>query len=113
MLLVAGRPGEVHGVIDAGPARDPDEGTGTGEVAEVRSLHLDPTVVGHGLGAVLLAAALARLAQHGLDDVTLWVIEGNGPASRFYERHGWSPDGASRTTTVDGGSFVEVRYRNR
>lgn len=119
VMFVAGRPGEVHGMVDAGPARhDPDGAAGeaTGgdhPLGEVRSLCVDPTVTGHGLGASLLAAAVAGLADRGLAEVVLWVIDANASARRFYERHGWVTDGASRTTSIDGAEVGEVRYRRR
>ncbi len=108
-LLVAGRPGEVHGAVDTGPAR------GDQEVAsikgEVRSLHVDPTVAGAGLGSVLLAAAESALAAAGFSEVALWVVEGNLVARGFYERRGWAPDEATRVDTVGSERLVEVRYR--
>lgn len=48
---------------------------------------------GRGTGAALLAAyeaAVARTSAHGF----LLVSDFNGPAQRFYERHGWSRVGA-------------------
>jgi hypothetical protein len=38
---------------------------------------------------------------------TLWVLEGNAQARRFYERRGWSPDGAAR----EAFGVLELRYR--
>lgn len=111
-LLVAGRPGEVNGVVDTGPSREADvpadEGWG-----EVRSLYLDPTVVGRGLGSVLLRAAEGLLRDVGFGSALLWVVEGNTAARSFYERNGWQPDGATKRTPVDDEELSEVRYRRR
>jgi GNAT superfamily N-acetyltransferase len=107
-LLVAGRPGEVHGMVDTGPTRDADGSAGTGEL---RSLYLDPTVLGRGLGSALHAAALDLLVAGGFTEATLWVVEGNAPARAFYEARGWVPDGATTRTPVDDEHLDEVRYR--
>ncbi len=115
-LLVAGSRGEVHGVVDAGPARDDDGPVlddGLPSTGEVRSLYLDPTVQGGGLGRVLLDAAVAVLVGQGAPDVVLWVVEGNAGARRFYEREGWRADGGHRTREVADQAVGEVRYRLR
>ena len=109
-LLVAGRPGEVHGVVDTGPGREADLSVDDGW-GEVRSLYLDPTVVGRGLGSVLLAAAEGLLRDAGFTAAVLWVVDGNAPARRFYERLGWVADGATKRTPVDDEVLDEVRYR--
>lgn len=44
-----------------------------------------------------------------MDAACLWVLAGNGRARRFYERQGWSADGATRL--LDGwGNPAEARY---
>ena len=39
----------------------------------------------------------------------LWVLADNARARRFYERHGWTADGASQALTIPGAP-IEVRY---
>lgn len=108
-LLVAGRRGEVHGMVAIGPTRDDD--LDPARHGEVRSLYLDPTVIGRGLGRRLFHAAVESLGDCGFDDISLWVIEGNRDGSAFYERLGWEPDGVRQTVTVGGVTTDEVRYR--
>lgn len=112
-LLVAGRRGEVHGLCDAGPVRAEDLDPDT--TAEVTTLYVDPSAQGLGIGGALLAAAVDRLVEAGLDDVRLWVLRDNADARRFYEERGWVADGATQTVPVHGESFSleEVRYRLR
>lgn len=113
-LLVAGPRGEVHGVVDAGPTRDDDAPIGPDGLpltGEVRSLYVDPSAQGGGLGAVLLDAATDELVAQGSAEVVLWVVEGNTRARRFYERRGWAADGARKVTPVADETLVEVRYR--
>jgi GNAT superfamily N-acetyltransferase len=113
-LLVAGGRGEVHAVVDAGPSRDDKvalDAEGLPGVGEVRSLYVDPSVAGRGLGTLLLAAAEDELRRWGAREATLWVVEGNHPARAFYERRGWAPDGGTKVTPVDDEELREVRYR--
>lgn len=115
-LLVAGGRGEVHGVVDAGPDRDaggPVASDGLAATGEVRSLYVDPSAQGGGLGAALLAAAVAELVDQACHELILWVVEGNERARRFYERRGWSADGGRKVTPVGDGGLAEVRYRRR
>ncbi|HET7738600.1 MAG TPA: hypothetical protein VFK32_08510, partial [Tepidiformaceae bacterium] len=47
------------------------------------------------------------------DVATLWVLDGNTRARRFYEKSGWRSDGA--TQTVDEGpaaGLMELRLRS-
>ncbi len=50
------------------------------------------------------------MAGQGYRRATLWVLEANQRARRFYEARGWTPDGTSKID--DRGSFQlhEVRY---
>ncbi len=67
-------------------------------------LFLDPHRRGQGVGAALLADAEARGA------VELECFRDNGPARRFYERHGWQLDSASEREFA-GAVRAFVTYR--
>ena len=55
---------------------------------ELHALYVLPAYWGRGIGGALLKAA---------GDVSrLWVLEGNLLGRRFYETHGWEPEGTSR-----------------
>lgn len=113
-LLIGGARGEVHGIVDVGPSRDDDAPRGPdglAAVGEVRSFYVDPSAQGGGLGGALLVAAEAVLRAQGVAVATLWVIEGNDRARRFYEQRGWSSDGAVTETPVADDVLHEVRYR--
>ena len=45
--------------------------------------------------------------------MVLWVVPGNARARRFYERSGWSADGAERVAEVNGVTVPECRYAKR
>ena len=105
VTLVAEVDGQVAGGAFLWPARDADL-TPSG-AAELASLYLDPVRRGCGIGAALLEEGFARMPQ---PLQVLWVLEGNVPARRFYERHGFAPDGARKVLPLTGDP-VEVRYR--
>jgi GNAT superfamily N-acetyltransferase len=91
------------------PTRDDDDDPAvTGEVA---AIYLHPDAWGQGLGRQLMTATLANLAAAGYRDATLWVLQDNARARRFYSRAGWAADGAAKTDDLDGFPLLEVRYR--
>ncbi|MFF2501972.1 GNAT family N-acetyltransferase [Streptomyces sp. NPDC058067] len=105
--LVAGRAGEVVGWACHGPLRDDDVPPGD---AELYAIYVLPDVLSTGVGRALLEVVLERCAASGHGRIRLWVVEGNARARRFYERAGFSPDGAEDTYEVDGVLVPEVRY---
>lgn len=52
----------------------------------ITQMAVDPALVGHGLGAVLLAHALRTLDR----PIRLYTFQANAGARRFYERHGFA-----------------------
>ena len=57
---------------------------------EVEKLYVDPFFQGRGIGAELLAYAMARGARR------LWALEKNTRALAFYARHGFRQSGAKK-----------------
>jgi ribosomal protein S18 acetylase RimI-like enzyme len=53
---------------------------------------------------------LARSAGAGYSAITLWVLRDNERARRFYDRAGFTPDGATNVLTRLG-DVPELRYR--
>ncbi|MET9291327.1 GNAT family N-acetyltransferase [Streptomyces sp. NPDC003077] len=105
--LIAERAGEVVGWLAFGPARDRDVPAGEGEVYAV---YVRPGDFGTGVGRALMKACLARARDDGRRALRLWVIDGNVPAQRFYERAGFTADGAVNSFEVTGGRVHESRY---
>jgi len=62
----------------------------------LEALYVLPEAWGTGLADELHDAAVAELRRQGVEQARLWVLERNGRARRFYERHGWQADGTSR-----------------
>ncbi|KMS70458.1 acetyltransferase [Streptomyces viridochromogenes] len=96
----------IVGFTGFGPSREAPA------VAEIGTLYTLPEVWSTGTGRQLMRGALTTLdrAAH-YTHATLWVLEANARARRFYETTGWSPDGASVTDTTGGASLGKLRYR--
>ncbi|MFC5954825.1 GNAT family N-acetyltransferase [Streptomyces pratens] len=99
--------GELLGWVALGPYRD--GGTRT-EDAELYALYLCPRHIGRGVGRALLAAAVRHGTAAGHRRMYLWVLKGNVRARRFYERAGFTADGAEEAFEVGGAMVPEVRY---
>jgi RimJ/RimL family protein N-acetyltransferase len=90
-------------------SRDPD--ISADRVGEVWAIYLDPEAWGTGAGRGLMTAAVGRLTELGYQQATLWVLDGNMRARRFYEAAGFSLDGAVKDDGSRGFVLREVRYR--
>jgi len=106
--LVAEGDDGVVGFTHIGPSRDDDADPTVGEVAALYALS---AVWGTGVGRVLMAAALDGLSEAGYAQATLWVLDSNARARRFYEAVGWRPDGVVKVDATRGFPLSELRYR--
>jgi len=96
-LWVAERDGEIVGVaVRSG--------------SELRSLYVAPQAWGTGVAVPLMDAAIDAMHADGHAEATLWVVEANARARRFYEREGWEPTGETKETEAGP---AEVRYRRQ
>jgi ribosomal protein S18 acetylase RimI-like enzyme len=84
---------------------DPDR------VGQITSIHVLPQQRGHGYGRTLLDHVVAELRRRGFAELTLWVLEENWNARRFYERYGFRADGGRQTNART--NVPEVRYRTK
>ena len=98
--------GRTLGFVSVGPSRD-EHGVG-----ELYAIYVDPDEWSRGAGRALIVRAEERLAEE-YAEATLWVLEDNPRARRFYESAGWHPDGGRQTVERLGVSPPEVRYRKR
>jgi hypothetical protein len=60
---------------------------------------------------MLCAHAEDGLRHDGFHTATLWVLESNARARRFYERRGWHVDGHEKMEEFGDGIAREVRHR--
>jgi len=102
--FVAEDEGAVVGFAAVGPSRD-ERGLG-----ELYAIYVDPEAWSTGAGRALIERAEELLrAEYAV--ATLWVLEDNPRARRFYERAGWTADGARKAEERLGVRAPEVRYR--
>lgn len=98
----------VAGFACVGGSRDEDAPTAVGEL---QSIYLAPENWGRGLGRCLHEEAAATLRRAGYARATLWVLDANARARRFYEGAGWVLDGATKVDSIaDSPPVTEVRY---
>jgi len=106
--LVGELDGQIVGFASVGPSRDDDTDTATGELW---GLYLDPAHWGTGQGHTLHTEALDVTRASGATEATLWVLTTNQRARNFYERHGWTADGAEKSVWRGDVRLDETRYR--
>jgi len=102
-VFVAEEGGRIVGFISLGDSRD-EPGKG-----ELFAIYVLPEAWGSGAGPALMTTALEALG--GYSSASLWVLEDNPRARRFYEREGWILDGGHREEEILGVTVAEVRYR--
>jgi GNAT superfamily N-acetyltransferase len=119
VLLVTEVSGAIRGFVHIGPTRDLDDDPSL--TGEVYAIYAAPSGWNTGVGRALITRALTEFDGFGYGQASLWVLNTNARARRFYEAGGWQPDGTLKTATVGvTGSeldapveIVEVRYRRR
>ncbi len=105
--FVLERDGRVVGFAHVAPSRDDDAQR---EVGELTAIYLLPEFWGLGAGRLLIERALRSLRSAGFAEATLWVLETNVRARRFYEAGNWYPDGARKLEDRDSFCMAELRY---
>ena len=84
---------------------DTDEGT-----ADIGAIYFLPEYWGKGLGTKLMDFGISEIKKAGYNAVTLWVLEQNIRARKFYEKKGFVFDGTKEEINI-GKPLVKVRYR--
>lgn len=79
-------------------------------LSEGDSLHIEalltvPEVWGHGVGAALMETALADGVRAQKEFIRVWPFAKNARARKFYEKWGFTPTGAHRSSDA-----LEVEY---
>ena len=107
VTILAEEHGRALGFANFGPSRDPDASPHTGELY---ALYVLPDVWGRRVGRRLWQTVEERFSSARCE-VTLWVLEENVRARRFYERLGFAPDSAMKQCEFAGVVLTELRYR--
>jgi ribosomal protein S18 acetylase RimI-like enzyme len=80
---------EVVGTVAGGSS-------GLSGIAALTALWVAPAARGRGVGEALVSAVLAWAQDSDYEQVVLWVVEGNSPAERLYDRIGFKRTGAAQ-----------------
>ena len=101
---------QILGFLTIGDCRDPDaDHKATGEIW---GIYLSPDYWRMGIGGFLSDQGESMLVSRGRSVATLWVLEGNHQAKRFYEAVGFKTDGATKEVNL-GTRLKAVRYRKK
>ena len=76
---------------------------------EITVLLVEPRWGRRGHGGRLLVAATTALREAGSRFGLTWIPEDDAVSLRFYERAGWTPDGAVRGLDTGAGTLREIR----
>jgi ribosomal protein S18 acetylase RimI-like enzyme len=110
-VLVARADESIAGFAAFGACRDDEPPAGR---MELWALYLAPPVWSRGIGRALWQAVEAQVRAQHAASVSLWVIESNERARRFYSAAGFEPDAGSQNGfTLGGVELHEVRMIRR
>ena len=94
------------GLISIGKSRDSDL---PGDCGEIWGIYLLPEYWNQGIGSKLIDWGIDELKKRSYVHVSLWVLEENMNARRFYERKGFIHDGTKKAIRI-GIDLKEIRY---
>ena len=109
--LVAEVDGRIAGISTYGPYRDTPDPDRPSDLSELWMLNVHPQYWGAGVAQLLIAAAVDGLrSEWDRPRAALWVLDGNARGRRFYEKQGWTGDGATKEDDIGGRTVTELRY---
>lgn len=106
-VFVAEESGNVVGFLAFGDCRDSDVNSET--TGEIYAMYLLPEYWRKGIGRGMCREAERILKSRAYLQATLWVLEGNKKARRFYDAMGFTADGASKVLNI-GRPLKALRY---
>jgi ribosomal protein S18 acetylase RimI-like enzyme len=97
---------QIVGFMCLGKCRDEDVDSSFGEIW---GIYLLPSFWGQGIGTMLIQRGINELRSRGYSKISLWVLEENMNARRFYEKSGFVHDGTVKEINI-GKPLNEYRY---
>ncbi len=95
----------IVGFTSINPSRDADV---SDEMFELTGLYLDPNHIGKRYGKQAMDFVKHEASTRGYTAISLWVLDQNDRAKRFYEKEGFIPDGSKKNSGL--GDTQEERY---
>ncbi len=86
------------------PCRNEDRGNSF----ELWGIYIEPLMQDRGIGKQLMGYCEEIARERGYSEDVLWVLRENGKSRRFYEKHGYVPDGSE--IYMEKIDAVEIRY---
>lgn len=107
----------VHAVVEGVPlglagGLRPDTWEAHPDAAQLVQMWVHPSMRGRGVGAALVTRIIEWARAERFPELRLWVVEGNEPAIRLYERMGFTDTGA-RAPVRDDDPRLEVEMALR
>lgn len=90
-LLIAAEAGELVGYAVVSETGGQTSLATGGRMAELETLSVTPGGRGAGIGTALMDAVYKLIRSLQIEEVMLYVMDGNNGALRFYERRGMQP----------------------
>lgn len=100
---------KIIGFASICPTRDTDNDPK--KVAEISAIYLLPEFWRKELGQQLCQVVFDKVLDKGFKEITVWVLESNNQARRFYETVGFCETGDRQTDHIGCESLQVVRYR--
>lgn len=75
---------------------------------EICELYVEPFFKGNGIGKKLIQQVILEARTHNRKRISLWVIEENLSARRFYENNGFIANG--KTSVIEGTTKKDMCY---
>ncbi len=78
---------------------------------EVKAIYVEPAFINNGIGKQLLKNAEESCIKSNLSKISIWVLEENLKARKFYEKNGYTQDGSEKT--IESWGVKEIRYSKK
>jgi len=107
LILLEMEDGQIAGFAIHSPTRDIDHDPQ--KVRELQSIYFHPDHWGKGLGQTLLGHIKTEVTEAGYPWLTVWSLNSNERALRFYRGQGFREDGHKKTTLAYDEVYWEIR----
>ena len=81
------------------------------EAYELSAIYIEPAFIRQGIGSKLLNYVEQKCIEKRKEQLIVWVLENNQIGIRFYERHGYIPDGMKKN--IPEWDTAEIRYTKK
>ncbi|QUM76678.1 GNAT family N-acetyltransferase [Moritella sp. 24] len=80
---------------------------------ELSKLYLCPSVYDQGFGSLLLKLLEQEAIREGVEYISLYVLDCNQSAIKFYRGHGFKESGACLKTDYEGSVIIDIQMIKR